>query len=185
MTWRIFREPQVARYQLRGPAWFGAKTDQSFSLVEMVEMWHHRARLDGNVRPIQFGQVDDVLIYVTQDVERPVGGVVFGPRQQEREVGIRFAWIDPLHRRCGLFRLLAKAIDAFGQGEGCTEIFSDSLASNAVSRAAHASIGFMDRPDMRMASEFFSDKPKHVVMSRTIVPSGGWRTLSLVHEVEI
>jgi aminoglycoside 6'-N-acetyltransferase I len=60
-------------------------------------------------------------------------------------IGYLEAWyVDPDMRRQGVGRALARAIEDWARGEGCTEMASDTDPSYPLSPAAHAALGYSE-----------------------------------------
>jgi len=62
-----------------------------------------------------------------------------------RPVGYVEGWyVDPDVRRQGVGRSLVSAAEAWASSQGCREMASDALLSNAISIAAHNAVGFTE-----------------------------------------
>ncbi len=62
-----------------------------------------------------------------------------------RPVGYIEAWyVRPEHRRTGVGRRLIDAAERWAMSQGCTEMGSDAELDNAVSRQAHAALGYKE-----------------------------------------
>jgi aminoglycoside 6'-N-acetyltransferase I len=55
-------------------------------------------------------------------------------------------FVDPDMRRHGVGRALVQAAEDWARSRGCQEFGSDTEADNALSRAAHRSLGFTEAP---------------------------------------
>ncbi|MFD4444301.1 aminoglycoside 6'-N-acetyltransferase [Nocardia sp. NPDC058519] len=54
-------------------------------------------------------------------------------------------FVVPTHRRRGVARALCDALEAWGCGNGCTELGSDALLGNVTGQDMHAALGFVER----------------------------------------
>ncbi|MFD4434270.1 aminoglycoside 6'-N-acetyltransferase [Nocardia sp. NPDC058497] len=54
-------------------------------------------------------------------------------------------FVIPTHRRTGVARALCEALEEWGRDNGCTELGSDALLSNAAGQEMHAALGFAER----------------------------------------
>ncbi len=53
-------------------------------------------------------------------------------------------YVSETHRRTGVGRRLATAVEAWGRARGCREFASDALLENATSHAMHHALGFTE-----------------------------------------
>ncbi|QBS39730.1 aminoglycoside 6'-N-acetyltransferase [Nocardia sp. CS682] len=54
-------------------------------------------------------------------------------------------FVIPRHRRSGVARALCEVMETWGRENGCTELGSDALLSNAEGQNMHAALGFEER----------------------------------------
>lgn len=157
---------RTAWYKLIGP-WSIDLTKPSQNLWhQFIVRWHRQAMREQLVAPMRFGRDDDVVFGVIDDNDQPVATGVVCPGPRRDQAVVRFVWVEPEHRRLGLYRYLLEAIDEFALQEDCSEILVDCLEANEASIAAHLALGFRERGDL--SNQVVAHDPA-LAMSRSIV----------------
>ena len=99
----------------------------------------------------EIADAEDAWAFLAQDQDgRPAGFAELSIRKfangcTERPVAfLEGIWTEPGHRRTGVGAALLGHIEAFLKARGFTELCSDVLADNTVSREAHGRWGFTE-----------------------------------------